>query len=241
VSAALTTAQLVGRDESHLHELAEGVRLARPAAVAFQRLRVRAADAGFDLAAASAHRSFDRQLYIWNRKAAGIRPVFSDDGAEVDLQALSPSGRVHAILRYSALPGASRHHWGTDLDVFDAAAVGVDYCVRLSPDEVAAGGPFAPLHDWLDERMASGESEGFYRPYDVDRGGVATERWHLSYAPLARHCDERISAGVLRECWDRAVQPLLLRQVVELELEALIERYIAVAPDWCPEDLPGLA
>ena len=32
-----------------------------------------------------------------------------------------------AILLWSALPGASRHHWGTDFDVFDRAAVPPDY------------------------------------------------------------------------------------------------------------------
>ncbi len=31
--------------------------------------------------------------------------------------------RVAAILVWSALPGASRHHWGTDCDVIDAAAL----------------------------------------------------------------------------------------------------------------------
>jgi LAS superfamily LD-carboxypeptidase LdcB len=229
----------VGRDDSHLCELAPDLRLVEPAARAFQRLRARAAAAGFDLVAASTHRSFDRQLHIWNCKAAGIRPVFSDHGAEIDLQALSPAERVHAILRFSALPGASRHHWGTDLDVFDAAAVSGGYRVQLSPDEVEAGGPFAPLHDWLDACMSAGESEGFFRPYNVDRGGVAAERWHLSYAPLARACDGLVTAELLRWGWDRAKEPLLLRQAVEGELESLVERYVAVPQDWCPGSLPG--
>ncbi len=116
-----------------------------------------------------------------------------------------------------------------------------DYRLRLAPDEVEEGGAFAPLHDWLDERMAVGESEGFYRPYEVDRGGVAAERWHLSYAPLARSCEGRVTAAVLRESWDRAPGPLLLREAVEPELDALVERYVAVPADWCPGELPGPA
>ena len=54
----------------------------------------------------------------------------------------------------AAVPGenASRHHWGTDLDVYDSRAVGEDYQVQLSPAEVAPGGPgsdaFTPLAWW---------------------------------------------------------------------------------------------
>ena len=38
-------------------------------------------------------------------------------------------------MRWSAIPGSSRHHWGTDLDVYDAAAVTPDYQVQLTPQE----------------------------------------------------------------------------------------------------------
>ena len=36
---------------------------------------------------------------------------------------LAPDALIETILLWSALPGGSRHHWGTDVDVFDAAAV----------------------------------------------------------------------------------------------------------------------
>ncbi|NIM47861.1 MAG: D-alanyl-D-alanine carboxypeptidase family protein, partial [Gemmatimonadales bacterium] len=86
-------------------------------------------------------------------------------------------------LRWSALPGASRHHWGTDLDVYDLAARPEGYEVELIPEEVDAGGMFGPLHEWLDGRIAADAAFGFFRPYERDRQGVAPERWHLSYAP----------------------------------------------------------
>ena len=232
MSLPLSAAQLTGRDDSHLCTLEDGSRLHPQVAAAFRRLQQAAATAGFRLAIASGHRGFSRQCAIWNGKASGQRPVHDDLGRPVDLAALSPLERVHAILRFSAMPGTSRHHWGTDLDVYDAAAVPADYRVQLSPEEVSAEGPFGPLHAWLDRRMTRDQSEGFFRPYAVDRGGVAVERWHLSYAPLAAACDDAVSAALLRNCW--AGEELLLREVLERDLPALLARYVQVPRDWCP-------
>ena len=101
---------------------------------------------GFDLRVASGFRSFDRQLAIWNGKAAGSRPIHDDVGLPIDRGALGEDELIAAILRFSALPGASRHHWGSDMDVYDAAAVPEGYAVQLSPAEVADDGPFGALH-----------------------------------------------------------------------------------------------
>jgi LAS superfamily LD-carboxypeptidase LdcB len=228
--------QLTGRDDSHLVALPDGHRLQTEVAEAFRRLQSEAEKAGFDLAIASSFRSFDRQLQIWNDKAAGRRPVHDDRGRPVAMAALSDSEKVQAILRYSALPGASRHHWGTDLDVYDAAALEEPARLRLVPEEVAPGGIFGPLHRWLDERMAAGESHGFYRPYGRDCGGVAPERWHLSYAPLSVACAGHLDAALLRRCWhgEPGSGSLLLRSQVEASLDAILRRYVAVEESWCP-------
>ena len=228
--------QLTGAEESHLVALEGKHRLQAEVAEAFLRLQRDAAAAGFELAIASSFRSFERQLAIWNGKASGQRPVHDDRGDPVALQALPPWEQVHAILRFSALPGTSRHHWGTDLDVYDAAAMAADRQVQLVPAEVAPGGVFDPLHCWLDERMAAGQSHGFYRPYATDRGGVAPERWHLSYAPLARDCGRQLDARLLLECWQRELPPggLLLRDEVEDCLPEILARYVSVPEDWCP-------
>ena len=225
-----------GRDETGLVEVGDGHRLLPGTAEAFAALQADAADAGFRLAIASAYRSFDRQCAIFNRKARGLRPVHDDAGTALDLAALSPEQALHAILRFSALPGASRHHWGTDLDVYDAAAVPDDYEVQLSPAEVAPGGPFDALHCWLDERMAAGASHGFYRPYAEDRGGVAPERWHLSHAPLARRFEQALTADLLRETWRQALggEGLALQELVEDRLDQLFARYVTVGEGWCP-------
>lgn len=232
----LSRAQLTGRDDSHLCELPCGNRLRSEAAAAFGRLQDDAREAGFELVIASGFRSYQRQLAIWNGKARGLRPVHDDRGAQLDLGELAPRERLRAIMRYSAIPGTSRHHWGTDLDVYDAAAVPADYRLQLSPQEVAPGGPFDALHCWLDERMARGASHGFYRPYARDRGGVAPERWHLSFAPLALACDRQLTPELLRACWRSAPgeEPVALLEEIEADLPAIFSRYLRVAGDWCP-------
>ncbi|TXS96436.1 M15 family metallopeptidase [Parahaliea maris] len=231
----LSIDQLTGVDERHLTDLPGGHRLHPEAARAWQALVAAARAAGFQLQIASSHRSFSRQSGIWNAKAAGKRAVHDDCGQPVAMASLSPREQLHAILRFSALPGTSRHHWGTDLDVFDAAAVPAGYAVQLTPEEVAPGGPFDALHTWLDQRMAAGESQGFFRPYARDRGGVAPERWHLSYAPLSLGCGERVGPEALRACWDRHLPGgLLLRSEVEAELDSVLARYVAVGEGWCP-------
>ncbi|MFV0478391.1 MAG: M15 family metallopeptidase [Parahaliea sp.] len=231
--------QLTGIDESALVLLADGHRLLTPVAEAFCRLQKKAALDGFELAIASSFRSFGRQLAIFNGKASGCRPVHDDRGRAVAMTELDGLGQLQAILRYSALPGASRHHWGTDLDIYDAAAIPADYSVQLVPEEVADTGFFGPLHCWLDERMAAGESEGFYRPYGEDKGGVAPERWHLSYASVASVYEQRWTADVLLDCWRSILVPgeLLLQDIIEEHLPVLIRRYVEVAPGWCPVPL----
>ncbi|MAT95003.1 MAG: peptidase [Halioglobus sp.] len=230
MASGLTARQLTGQDESHLVTLADGQRLQADAAVAFEALRADARAAGFELAIASAYRSYARQLAIWNGKVAGERPVHDDAGDPVRLAGLSDARKLDAILRFSAIPGTSRHHWGTDLDVYDAGAVPADYRLQLSPVEVAPGGVFDALHCWLDEVIAAGCGHGFFRPYDRDRGGVAPERWHLSFAPLSAACAADCRDEVYRAAWDAdPAQPaLLLRRAIEADWPALRRRYIEV-------------
>jgi LAS superfamily LD-carboxypeptidase LdcB len=232
----LTPQQLTGCDDAHLVTVLGRQRLTPAAAAAFARLQERARAAGFDLAIASAHRDYRRQVRIWNAKLSGERPVHDDSGADVAMDALTPAGRIEAVLRFSALPGTSRHHWGTDLDVYDAAAVPADYDVGLTPEEVAPGGPFAGLHDWLDEQMARGESCGFYRPYAEDRGGVAPERWHLSYAPESLPLQRALTPALVAACWQaqsQEEQPLEMERLL-FDLPALMRRYVEVGAGWCP-------
>ena len=221
-------ANLVGQSETHLCSAREadalGARVHRDAVDSFAKLREAAASEGFDLAIFSGFRSFERQLSIWNRKATGQLAVLDSQARPLDINRLGARDLVFAILRWSALPGASRHHWGTDLDVYDRSARPEGYEVELIPAEVDAGGMFAPLHEWLDQRIATDTSFGFFRPYDRDRQGVAPERWHLSFAPLASEYLRLLTIGLLRETLGRA--DLALKNVVLGNLPEIYERFV---------------
>ena len=113
--ANLDARQLTGRSRDHVIEVGElGSVLHPQAAQAFLALRREAAAAGLDVAVASGFRDFERQLGIWNDKYLGRRALLDPAGQPLDASVMSEPERIRAILHWSALPGASRHHWGTD-------------------------------------------------------------------------------------------------------------------------------
>lgn len=188
-------------------------------------LAERAASAGFILKVASSYRSFDRQLLIWNNKARGLRPVLNDAGEVIDINSLSECDKVFAILRWSALPGASRHHWGTDIDVYGSGHIDPEYQLQLTLAETQGDGPFAEFHRWLDDELAQGNND-FFRPYAQDRGGIAPEPWHLSYAPLATVFSRQLTQELLRGQLEQT--DLELKQVVLDNLDEIYSRFICV-------------
>ena len=131
---------------------------------------------------------------------------------------------MFAILRWSALPGTSRHHWGTDFDVFDARALPAGTALQLTPAECAPGGVMHPFHCWLDGFLA--RQKAFFRPYCRDLGAVAPEPWHLSYAPVSRALEGAHSPRLL--AWTLAQVPLALAAEVQARLPRLYERYTRV-------------
>jgi LAS superfamily LD-carboxypeptidase LdcB len=189
--------QLTGRVRSHLSELTDPrASLHNMVVRPFLAMRAAAAADGIDLVAFSSFRDFDRQLAIWNGKFRGERPMQDRLGNPIDARTLTPAERVEAILWWSAMPGASRHHWGTDFDVMDANALPTGYKLQVTPAEYARGGIFERLTTWLDAHMSA---FGFFRPFATDRGGVTPELWHLSYAPVAREAERAISVTGLRD------------------------------------------
>jgi LAS superfamily LD-carboxypeptidase LdcB len=192
-----TLDELTGRTRGHLSELTDPVCVLHKRVVSpFLTLRAAASADGIDLVAVSSFRDFDRQVSIWNGKFRGERPVQDKTGRPLDVSALSPAERVEAILWWSALPGTSRHHWGTDFDVVDGASIPPGYKVQLVPAEYGEGGPFHRLATWLSRHM---HAFGFYRPFATDRGGTSPEPWHLSYAPVAAVAEGQLSLEGLRK------------------------------------------
>jgi hypothetical protein len=184
-------------------------------------LQSAAASAGLGLTVLSGFRDFERQLLLWNEKFRGLRPVLDREARPLDLSPMSDEQIVGAILHWSALPGASRHHWGTEIDVIDRRALPGGGPAQLLPADFAPGGRYARLDAWLSEHAAD---FGFFRPYDRDRGGVQPEPWHLSYAPLADAALPALTPEVLAEAL--AGVRIEGSAVIARELRAIHARYV---------------
>lgn len=214
--------QLTGRARGHIHQ-SEQPRFAlhHEALEPWLALREAAARDGFDLAIFSGFRDFDSQATIWNRKFSGERALYDANGNEIDCRALSEEERIQCILNWSALPGASRHHWGSDLDVFDRAALPEGYRVRLLPDEFLPGGVFHHLGRWLDENIGR---FGFFRPYAGYRGGMFAEPWHLSFAAVSVPALAAMTPELVIEAL--AASDILGRQAVLARLPEIFRRHV---------------
>lgn len=157
----------------------DGLYLRIPARDAFVAMAEAAAEDGIRLVVVSAARNFSYQNGIWNRKWA--RPQYAG---------WSDYEKAQDILKYSAMPGSSRHHWGTDLDL---NSLENDWFTSGEGREVA---------EWLDAHAAE---FGFHQVYTADpqRPGYLPERWHWSYLPLATDMlaayNECIEEATLRE------------------------------------------
>jgi LAS superfamily LD-carboxypeptidase LdcB len=229
--SVLSAEQLTGRVRSHVLELPESGCVLHPdAAVAFMELRAAATQSDIDLIAVSSFRTFEHQLLIWNDKFHGRRPLLDRDGSAMDRSVMTEEQLVRAILLWSALPGASRHHWGTELDLIDRAALPPGQRPQLVAQEYAPGGVFARLGAWL---ARHGERHGFFLPYDRDRGGVQPEPWHVSFAPVSNAALPALTLDVLAAALAEA--ELAGAGVVQRQLHDIHARYV------CAVAQPGAA
>ena len=139
---------------------------------AFLKMQEAADKDEIELKIASAARNFDYQKSIWNNKWTGVTLV---NGINLSISIPSGLERFKKILEYSAVPGTSRHHWGTDIDINNANP---EYFEKeLGEKEYA----------WL---VNNAYKFGFCQPYNLkgsDRPtGYNEEKWHWSYLPLAK-------------------------------------------------------
>lgn len=157
-------------------------KLADPdAAKALEALSKRAQKAGFELGVCSAYRSYNDQLCIVQGKFDGSRAVLDADEKPLDISKLSVAEKVAAVLRFSALPGFSRHHFGTDFDIYASDRLPCGQKLQLTCREYAYGSYFFEFGEFLKENLAE---LGFIRPFS-GLGFVAAEPWHISYFPKA--------------------------------------------------------
>ncbi len=180
-----------------------------------------AAACGFRLQIESAYRPFEKQLSIWNRKARGELPLLDSNGCPMECPK-DQEELMYAILTWSALPGASRHHLGTDIDVVDGASCPPGYEVQLTPAECE--GIFARFHSFLDNRFNSDTAYGFSRVFVPGRGKIRPEGWHIAHLPTSRKRLSHFSLQKLREIYERV--DMACKDAVLANLESLAEDYI---------------
>lgn len=163
--------ELVGLHRPKL--FGDGFNLRKQAADAYDAMRAAALKKGIDLYSVSSYRSFDHQMGIWNRKYKQYRKEGS-----------SPEKAIQRIIEFSTLPGSSRHHWGTDLDISDQAKPAPEISPLIASHFFEKDGIYHDLYQWM---LAHAHEYGFYMPYtnDPNRQGFAYEPWHWSYAPLS--------------------------------------------------------
>lgn len=153
---------------------------------AFRQMHAAAAVEGVKLVMVSATRNFERQKQIWEAKWNGQRLLEGKDKANVVYP--DPADRARAILRYSSMPGTSRHHWGTDIDLNDLN------------NSYFKSGEGKQVYDWLTAHAAE---YGFCQPYtpkgDDRPNGYEEERWHWSYLPLATQLTDYAASALKDE------------------------------------------
>lgn len=146
--------------------------LRKEALAAFQRMHEAAAKEGIRLVIISATRNFDVQKRIWENKWMGRTRLEGGVNAATDIQ--DDIARARKILEYSSMPGTSRHHWGTDIDI------------NSLENSWFESGEGAIVYNWM---MNHARDYGFCQPYTKlgsDRQkGYFEEKWHWTYMPLS--------------------------------------------------------
>ena len=150
----------------------------------FQKMYEAALKDGVTLRIISATRPFNKQKAIWEAKWTGKKLV---DGAYLKGEPKVPSERALQIMRWSSMPGTSRHHWGTDVDLNELNNPYFDKGTGLK------------IYTWLKEHASE---YGFCQVYSVKGAerpdGYQEERWHWSYTPLSKGFTEEY-AGLITD------------------------------------------
>ena len=169
-SEEISYEELIGKGKPEL--FGDGYKLRKPANEAFLQMASEAKKSEINIQVVSSYRSFVRQNQIWERK-------FKSN----ENKGLKPTENIQKIIEYSTIPGTSRHHWGTDLDIIDGNVKQPSSVLQSRHFE--ANGCYRKLKLWMDEHA---NRFGFYLVYTnlETRKGFKYEPWHYSYKPLSQ-------------------------------------------------------
>ena len=152
---------------------------------AFVKMHDAAKKEGIDLVIVSATRNFYAQKGIWESKWTGGTIVAGKNLAKDVPDTIE---RAKYILLYSSMPGTSRHHWGTDIDINNLN------------DDYFLSGQGKKEYEWL---TAHAHEYGFCQPYSkkgTDREtGYEEEKWHWSYMPVSGQLIKQYQAKITYE------------------------------------------
>ncbi len=218
---------LTGKSTTHLVSLPNALSpnhfLQQEVVTAFLSLQQKAKQAGFNLQPASSFRDFERQKFIWNAKFSGNRKVHNDNGKALDLSKMDDWQKCQAILRWSAVAGASRHHWGTEIDIFDPDLLPKNQSLQLEPWEYQTGGYFEEFANFIQNHAAC---FGFYLPFSAtDKNKkIGIEPWHISYQPISDKYQTLFSPEILQLAWQD--EDLLGKETLIKHIDTLFSDYI---------------
>ncbi len=161
--------ELIGKGNPEL--FGNGYNLREEAHLSFIKMQKAALKDGISIGAVSSYRGFAHQKRIWERK-------FKSNKAN----GLTDKANINKIIEYSTIPGTSRHHWGTDIDIYQTNVKQPKNV--LLPRHFHNNGPYCKLKEWMD---ANASTYGFYLVYtdNPNRKGFKYEPWHYSYKKLS--------------------------------------------------------
>lgn len=166
-----TRNELLGKANPNIVGETYTSKMHKETANALKKMSAAAKKEGIIIEVVSAYRSFQRQ-----------KEIFEGKYQRFTKQGLSPKDALVKIIEYSTIPGTSRHHWGTDIDIIQGNVERPQSV--LQAQHFHGEGPFCKLKDWLNLHA---NSFGFFEVYtdNPNRKGFKYEPWHFSYAPIS--------------------------------------------------------
>ncbi|MCV6629582.1 MAG: D-alanyl-D-alanine carboxypeptidase family protein [Flavobacteriaceae bacterium] len=139
---------------------------------AFQKMKSAAYEDGISLKVVESYIDFETLALQWD-----IAFIEANEGRKL------PEKIIDEMVETIPIPGTSRHHWGTEVDLiqdlrtYQGEALQIEH---FEPD-----GAFFEMHQWLQKNAAD---YGFYMVYTKHkkRKGMRYKPWQYSYAPLSK-------------------------------------------------------
>lgn len=165
---------LLGKGSIRDFEKVEDQFLEKETAIHYLKMQEEARKEGIQIQLISGYRSYARQKKIFEAKYKSLIKT-----------GIPQLEAIQDITTYSSIPGTSRHHWGTDIDVIQHKEELPIVDDVLTTEYYSQEGRYSEMHEWM---QLHAEKFGFHLAYtdDSSRSGYAYEPWHYSYVPKSK-------------------------------------------------------